>query len=241
MGKVLGGGLGLLFGGPLGAVVGVLLGHGVDSATRLAPLERRHSLYFVATFSMLGKLAKADGVVSESEIEAIERVMRTQLRLSPEARRFAIDVFNAAKDSDAAFGDFARQFHDEFRASREVLVSLVELLLIVAHADRALHPREDAMIREAVTIFGIEAEYAQMLGRFDATDDLTLCYRVLGAEPTDSLADIKRNYRRLVMEHHPDRITAKGMAPEFVEIATAKFKEIQHAWDVIEKHRRAEA
>ncbi len=104
-GKILGGGIGFILGGPLGAIIGAVLGHhaideGSGSTFDLSTLEAKQSIYFLATFSMLGKLAKSDGAVTEAEIRVIEAVMRNNLRLSGEARQLAIRIFNEAKDSD---------------------------------------------------------------------------------------------------------------------------------------------
>ncbi len=237
MGKILGGGIGFALGGPIGAVLGMVIGHTVDKSG-LSEVETRQGIYFTATFSMLGKLAKADGVVSSDEIAVIERVMRDNLKLSTEARRFAIDIFNAAKDSEQAFEDFANQFYIEFGSSPEILTSLIELLLLIAHADGRLHESEEVMIGEAVRIFGLQDHYRQIKGRFEGVDNLDHAYARLDSSPNDELAVIKRRYRRLAMEYHPDRIQANGMSPEFAAVAEEKFKEIQHAWDVVEKHHQ---
>ena len=104
LGKILGGGLGFTLGGPFGALLGAMIGHyTMDSDAGLGALssdEQRQSLFFLATFSMLGKLSKADGQVTADEIAVIEDLMRENLRLNPEAREFAIKVFTTAKDSE---------------------------------------------------------------------------------------------------------------------------------------------
>ena len=156
MGKILGGGIGFVVGGPVGAVLGAVLGHHtMDSGKSLDQDEERHGIFFVTTFSMLGKLSKADGQVSSEEIEVVERVMTDSLRLPLQARQFAIKIFNAGKDSRETFEDYARQFYGAFHHHPEVLVSLVDLLLRVSHADGVLHPAEDRLIEQAVDIFGI--------------------------------------------------------------------------------------
>ncbi len=95
VGKILGGGLGFLLGGPIGAVLGAVLGHHtMDSGGGFSGLENKQGIYFAATFSMLGKIAKADGVVTDDEVQVIDQVMRNNLQLSPQARLFAIDIFN---------------------------------------------------------------------------------------------------------------------------------------------------
>jgi DnaJ like chaperone protein len=247
MGKILGGGLGFVFGGPIGAVLGAALGHqAFDSKGGggiLSGLENKQSIYFAATFSMLGKLAKADGAVTQREVDVIDRIMRDNLRLPEDARSLAVNIFNVAKDSEDDFDDFAHQFYNEFGRAEVVLVSIIDLLFVVAYADGVLHPAEEAMIRSAVRIFGLDAKYAQIKGRFTGQgsgqiDDINQCYLILGCEPEDETKAIKRKYRKLAMEYHPDRVQANGMTPELVATAEAKFKDIQHAWDVIEKERK---
>ena len=241
MGKLFGGGLGFVLGGPLGAVLGAVAGHhAFDSSGSgggiISALENKQSIYFVATFSMLGKLAKADGMVTQREVDIIDRVMRENLRLSEKARGFAIEIFNEAKQSDQKFEEFAQQFYDEFGQSKEVLASVIDLLLLVGHADGQLHLTEENMILVAVKIFRLEDQYQQLKSRFSGVpDDINRHYAILGAKRGDDFKAIKKKYRKLAMEHHPDRILAKGMPQELAAAAEEKFKEIQHAFDMVEK------
>ena len=243
LGKVLGGGIGFVLGGPLGGVMGAVMGHQFDSKAQgrglMSSIENKQSIYFAATFSMLGKLAKADGFVSQAEVDVIDRVMRENLRLDAQARKLAIQIFNAAKDSDATFESFARQFQQEFGSVRVVKESLVDLLLLVAYADGTLHAAEEKLLLQAVRIFQLENHYEQIKSRFTGSNnDLSRCFQILGCKPTDELKAIKANYRKLAMEYHPDRVLANGMSPELASVAEEKFKEIQNAFDVIEKHKR---
>lgn len=237
LGKILGGGIGLVVGGPIGAVFGAVLGHHAVDA-RSSTIENRQGVYFVGTFSMLGKLAKADGVVTAQEVDAIERVMRDNLKLSESAREFAIGIFNAARDSDDPFEDYARQFAEVFDDSPEILTSIIELLLHVAYADGELHDTEEQMIRSAARIFGVDERYVEMRSLFSGSvADISQCYEILGASDSESLPAIKKKYRKLAMEHHPDRLQSRGLPPEFIAESEEKFKEIQQAYDAIEKHR----
>ncbi len=239
MGKILGGGLGFVIAGPIGAVLGAVIGHHAmdSSGGGLSALESKQGIYFAATFSMLGKIAKADGVVTPHEIEVIDRVMRDNLQLDSRARRFAIDIFNAAKDSDQQFEDFAGQFYSEFGNSPEMLGSLVELLLLVAHADGEFHEAEEIMILKAVKIFGLQDHYRQLKSRFSGVpDNIETFYEILGCREGDEISVVKKKYRKLAMEYHPDRVQAKGLPPEFANAAEDRFKEIQHAYDMVEKH-----
>jgi len=244
LGKILGGGIGFVIGGPLGGVMGAVLGHQFDASKSsggfLSAIENKQSIYFAAVFSMLGKLAKADGYVSQAEVDVIDRVMRENLRLNAQARKLAIEIFNTAKDSDTTFESFAQQFQQEFGAVKAVKESLIDLLLLVAFADGQIHPTEEKLLIEAVRIFQLEDRYQQLKGRFTGnSQDLGRCFEILGSQPDDDLKSIKTKYRKLAMEYHPDRVQANGMSPELALVAEEKFKEIQNAFDLIEKHKRA--
>jgi|TARA_Y100000310_G_scaffold342267_1_gene444769 DnaJ like chaperone protein len=240
-GKILGGGIGFVLGGPLGAIIGAVLGHHVldeNSGTSFgfSNLEASQSIYFIATFSMLGKLAKSDGVVTEAEISVIEAVMRNNLRLNAETRQLAIGIFNEAKDSSSSFDQFAQQFYDHFRSSEEVLVSMIELLLLVGYADGQMDSAEERLILVAVNKFGLKDRYRQIKSRFTGTpDDIGKYYQILGCSRGDSKNEVKKKYRKLAMEYHPDRIHAKGVPREFAQVSQDRFKEIQNAYDVVSK------
>ncbi|WP_171996793.1 co-chaperone DjlA, partial [Klebsiella pneumoniae] len=60
---------------------------------------------------------------------------------------------------------------------------------------------------------------------------------VLGVKPTDDAATVKRAYRKLMNEHHPDKLVAKGLPPEMMEMAKQKAQEIQKAWELIKEQR----
>lgn len=241
MGKVLGGTVGMILGGPIGAILGVVVGHhmidGGGPPASFSSLEQKQSVYFVAMFSMLAKIARSDGRVNPEEIAVIERVMRDHLRLDANARRLAIEIFNEAKNSSASFEAFAQQFHEQFGGSKEILVSMVELLLVVAYADGALSEGEERLIERAVEIFSLQPEYEQIRSRVSgaAPQDIERAYAILGCRRGDTPEKVKRSYRRLAMEHHPDRLQANGMPEEFASVSEERFKEIQHAYDVVEK------
>ncbi|MFT6117984.1 MAG: DnaJ like chaperone protein, partial [Candidatus Azotimanducaceae bacterium] len=99
---------------------------------------------------------------------------------------------------------------------------------------------EEKLLMEAVRIFQLEDRYQQLKGRLTGNNqDLGRCYEILSSQPNDDLKSIKIKYRKLAMEYHPDRVQANGMSPELALVAEEKFKEIQNAFDVIEKHKRA--
>jgi len=246
MGKFLGGAIGLALGGPLGAIAGAVLGHMWDQASAgeavedrrapFTPLEDAQMLFFMATFSMLAKLAKVDGRITPAEIETLEAFMTRELRLSPASRRVAIDIFQTAKASPEPFEAFAGQFAAAFRHQPQILEFMLDLLLRLAASDGAVNAAEERMIRAAAGIFGIDAAaYQRLAARYGGTASDP--YTVLGCRPTDANEAIKKRYRELVKEYHPDRIAAKGLPEEFAHLAAEKFREIQQAYETLEKQR----
>lgn len=235
IGKLLGGGVGLIFGGPLGAVLGAVIGHHAidrNESITFDRVETRHSIYFTAVFSLLGKMAKADGLVTKEEIAMVEQVMADNPAFTPEVRQLAIEIFNTARDDDTNYLDYAVQLRDTFGSAPPVLASILQLLTSVAHADGHLHDIEQEMLTRIAGVFGIA--YRDTTGAAQQ-DELSRSYALLNSKPGDALPEIKRRYRKLAMEHHPDRVQAQGLSPEFARDAEERFKEIQHAWDVLEK------
>lgn len=244
--SLLGGALGFAIAGPLGAVVGAALGHGLaqrgaSSGTldgRAEAQQRAQAAFFVSCFSMLAKMARADGRVSEQEIEVAQRFMRHDLGLDAEAERFAIRVFRAAKDSPAPFEDFAQQFHSLFRQEPDMLEAMLDVLVRMALADGALHDHERALLERASTIFGLDlARFAHLLGQHQV--DFDRHYHTLGVEPGASMDEVKKAYRKLVTQVHPDKVIAQGMPEEFVKVAQERFQTVQAAYEAIREREAA--
>lgn len=245
IGKLVGGTIGFALGGPLGAIAGAAFGHAFDKsqhdvepevAIRRHPGQEAQLTFFVAAFSMLAKLAKADGKVTQGEIDTINRFMLQDLKLDPYSRMVAMNIFKAAVESPNTFDEFASQFYGQFHAQPELLELMIDILLRVSVADGVMNPHEENMILSAVRIFGFnEAAYKQLRSRYIQTAGKY--YAILGVQPEDSDDEIKSRYRKLVMEYHPDRIVSKGLPEEFTKFAQEKFREIQDAYDEIKKER----
>jgi DnaJ like chaperone protein len=246
MGKVVGGTIGFALGGPLGAIFGATFGHAFDtgaeldtaaSRQRLSPVEHHQLTFFVAAFSMLAKLAQADGRVTREEIDSIESFMAKDLRLDPQSRNAAVNIFRTALNAPGTFADFTGQFHGQFRHQPQMLEMMIDILLRVAVSDGSLTPGEETLILSAVNTFNFSAQrYEQLKSQYVRTADKA--YAVLGCSPDDSDDQVKRCYRQRVQEYHPDKIAAKGLPDEFNRFAHDKFREIQDAWDQIKAARR---
>jgi len=245
IGKILGGTIGFALGGPLGAIAGAALGHAYDVGSErvseprifLSNVEETQFTFFLAAFSMLAKLAKIDGRVSEEEIEAIETFMAHDLNLDLKSKRLAINIFNAAISSEQTFQAFAHQFYNHFRYQPQMLRMMIDILLRVSAADGHISDSEEKLISDAVDIFNFSnAQYNNLRAQYLQTNDTY--YAVLGCNRNDSMEQIKKQYRKRVFEYHPDKIASKGLPEEFTKLASDKFREIQEAYDAIKKERK---
>lgn len=245
LGKIVGGTIGLVIGGPLGAIAGAVFGHAYDVNTDMQQIEGQRPAsahdtsqftFFVATFSMLAKIARADGPVTAEEIDSVERFMASDLNLDPESRRIGLNIFQTALNAPESFGDFATQFYAHFHQRPELLDLLLDILIRTAVADGRMHPAEERLIQEAAQIFHFRPEQLRRLkARYQS--DVDRYYAILGCEPGDNIERIKSQYRRKVAEFHPDKIAGKGLPEEFTRFAEEKFREIQQAWEAIRQER----
>ena len=245
LGKILGGSIGFALGGPIGAIAGVALGHTFDANNRQYYTEGRKRLsyheqaqmtFFVATFSMLAKLARADGRVSPEEIQTIEDFMAHELNLSPQSKRFAAGIFETALGSPTPFQDFATQFYQQFQDQPQLLDLMIDVLLRLSIADGTLSDSEERLINSAAGIFNFsEKKYKELKSRY--APDFEKHYAILETDSSATDEEIKNHYRKLVKEYHPDKIASKGLPEEFTTFAHHKFREIQEAYDAIKQER----
>ena len=245
-GKIMGGSVGFMFCGPIGALVGASLGHaliddrtrsGLAESGRLTGQEQRQAVFFTATFAMLGKMAKADGRVCQNEISVVRSFMHDKLQLDGPAQQFAISVFNEAKDNDTSFEDYARQFGQVFHNEPQLRMMFYEMLFTMALADDVLHPAEESILRAAPNLLGLHGDvFATVKRQF--VSDLSHHYAVLGLDNNAELPEVKKAYRKLVSEYHPDKVVSKGLPEDFIKFAEEKFREINEAYEAIQSTRK---
>lgn len=247
LGKMVGGTIGFALGGPLGAIAGAALGHLMDADTgeqqqvlpgsgQMADHDRAQLTFFVAAFSMLAKLARVDGKVTEEEVNSIRKFMVEDLRLNAESRQMGEKIFNTALRAPQTFEQFADQFYQQFHDRPELLELMIDILLRVSVADGKMDKSEEALIESAVRKFRIpDSDYQSMKSRYVSVAEKY--YSVLGCSPSDDNETIKKQYRKLARDYHPDAIASKGLPEEFVNFANDKFREIQEAYEAIQKER----
>jgi DnaJ like chaperone protein len=212
-------------GGPLGA-----LARGVDSDS--APRDGTKQVAFtIAVIALSAKMAKADGEVSEAEVAAFGEVFRAP----PEEVANVARVFDLARRDVAGYEAYARQIARLFESDRQVLENLMHGLFHIAQADGPAREPELEYLRKVAQIFGFGRLGFQRI-RSHHMDDLSCDpYIVLGLQCGAPFEDVKAAWRRLVREHHPDRVTAQGLPQEFVELANQKLVKLNEAYERIRR------
>ena len=259
-GKLIGGTFGFMLGGPIGAMLGAALGHNFDQglgsfttnsqygAGPDVDVERLQSIFFTTTFSVMGYLAKADGQVSPEEIRLAESVMQ-QMRLNPQQKKVAVKLFNEGKSANFPFQQVLLQFRQECHRRRHLLQMFMEILTATALADGSLHPSESALLQSIAGSLGFSrAEFAAILQRQkagqhmhqqgpDSATALNDAYKLLGVPKTATAQEVKLAYRRLMNQHHPDKLVAKGLPEEMMALANQKTMDIKAAYELIKGSR----
>ena len=256
-GKVIGGAFGYMLGGPLGALLGAALGHNFDkglSNVYIGPadVERIQSAFFTATFSIMGAVAKSDGRVTEDEIQMAKQVM-LQMQLSQEQTDTAIRLFNEGKDPGFRLDDVLDQFRKECHRRRNLLQMFMEIQIATAMADGVVQKEEREILIHIGDRLGfslhhidtllrmVQAQqqygYRQAGGQQTTRATLSDAYAVLGLNKSANDSEVKKAYRRLMNQHHPDKLVSKGLPEEMIKIATEKTQEIKLAYEQIKDSR----
>jgi len=257
-GTLVGGALGFAIGGPLGAILGAALGRNVDQSLggnrreRLGAgeQERVQAAFFTATFSIMGHLAKVDGHVTRDEIALAEQVM-SRMQLGADQRKAAINLFNEGKREGFPLEEVLEQFRVECHRRVSLVQMFLEIMISTALADGRLDLQEERLLYHIGDRLGFprpwfERLVAMVQGQQHFTDGaskappadlLKDAYNVLGIDRNVTDAEVKTAYRRLMNQHHPDKLVAKGLPEEMMKLATEKTQEIKKAYELIKGKR----
>lgn len=257
--KIWGKVLGFLFGFMLsknlfGALLGLWLGHSFDRGRGLnfnnlgaARDNDRQKVFFFTTFSVMGHVAKAKGRVSEHEI-AFASAYMSKLGLNGEMRQQAQDAFREGKTPAFPLKETLAQFRTSCGSRPDLLLLFLEIQIQVAFADGTLDDAERAALHVIAKHLGYAAHELDKLlemiiagaqfhqgGGGSQADQIDNAYKVLGVESDATKQTVKKAYRKLMSQHHPDKLIAKGLPPEMMEVAKQKTQDIQAAYDLINK------
>ena len=262
LGTIIGGGLGFMLGGPLGAIIGGALGSNVEingSGQRVHPGARGYGggggsrpgfgrpgynplhaqqTFMIAMISLAAKVAKADGNVTDAEVRRFDTFLREQLNMSADERRVAARIWNEAKDSDIPAEEFARQIRQVLVGQTARMRDLISLLMSVALADGHLHPAEERLIKSIASTFGLDTrDYDEAVGMFSPQANIETSYAVLGLKSGATVDEVKKAYRKMAREYHPDVVANKGMGEDFQKFAAEKMRAVNKAYDAIREHK----
>ncbi|MGS2717894.1 co-chaperone DjlA [Eionea flava] len=261
MGKVIGGLLGLLTGGLIGALIGLFFGHMFDQAKKRfihsespEALQAIQTTFFRTTFTLIGYLAKSDGRVSEEEIDQTQQLMG-KMGLTADHKREAIRLFKIGAAPDFNPADTLRDFQEVCGRRPQLTQMLMVYLVNTALADGDFDPKEEAALRNIAE--GLRFSHAafehlirmirgqgafgggyQQSGQVDTQTDIDNAYDALGVDKQASNAEVKKAYRKLMSEYHPDKLIGQGVPDDMVKVATERSQEVQAAYDLIKKSRK---
>ena len=254
--KFLGALLGFYFFGFFGAVAAFFLGSIIDRSLSYGiggvnPLSRAHreSVFLGTVFVLMGKIAKADGRVSEAEVAHVEQ-MFNKLGMSVEHRQQAIGLFKKGGTADFDIKPAVQEFMSVCGNTTSLRQMLLVYLIVMAFADGSLDPAEESLLKEIALHLGYSEEMFQNImamvinqthfagGKAATESSLDDAYKALGVSKENTDQEVKRAYRKLMSQYHPDKLMGQGMPEDMIAMATAQAQEVQIAYDLIKKSRK---
>lgn len=253
--KLIGVVAGYYFMGFWGALLGFFLGSAIDrirvyGSGGMNPMQNvlRQTVFLETVFISMGKLAKADGQVSQDEIDHVEQFMQ-KLGMSPEHRTQAIALFKQGADPAFDIEPTLARFMAVCGQTKNLKEMLLVYLIVMALADGHFHPAEQELLTGIAGRLGYGREAFKRLldmvlnqshfggGQVVTESTLDDAYKALGVGKDSTDAEVKRAYRKLMSQYHPDKLIGQGMPEDMVAMATEQAKEIQVAYDLIKKSR----
>ena len=246
---------GYYFFGFLGAIFGLFVGSLIDrlrayGAGAMNPLQNalRQTVFIETMFLSMGKLAKADGRVSQDEIAHVEVLMQ-KLGMTAEHRIQAIALFKRGADPAFEIESTYARFMSVCGHTKHLKQVLLVYLIVMALADGHIHPAEEAALADIAVRLGYDqATFRHLMdmvlnqshfagGQPSTAAALDDAYKALGVTKDNTDQEIKRAYRKLMSQYHPDKLIGQGLPEDMIAMATEQSKEIQLAHDLIKQSR----
>src|SRR5262245_10083757 len=262
-GKVVGGVIGLMAGGPVGAAIGALVGHQFDNAVesdRLSgpagasggatPMQTAER-FVLSTFRVMGHVAKADGRVTEQEIDAARGVM-TALRLDSMQVAAAINEFTHGKQPSFNVMDELQRLRAACEGRPDLIRVFIEIQVRFALAGNNMEGPVRKYLNRVASAVGVSefelrqieavlriqrGNFRQRTAQTNTQEQLVLAYKVLEVEASATNDEVVKAYRRALSRHHPDKLKANGLPESMIEHAKERTQQIIEAYDLIKERR----
>ena len=254
--RIIAGLLGYYFLGLVGAFIGYLLGSMADRFRAYGmggvnPFSRaqRQSVFLDTVFILMGKLAKADGHISQGEIDHVEQFIQ-KLGMSSDHRKQAIALFGRGASPEFEIESSLNQFMTVCGQTHSLRQMLLVYLIVMALSDGGIHASEENLLRQIAQHLGYDSSaFQQMLnmilnqahfagGQSNSANALEDAYKALGVSKDSTDQEVKKAYRKLISQYHPDKLIGQGVPADMIAVATRQSQEVQVAYDLIEKSRK---
>ncbi|EON91704.1 DnaJ-like membrane chaperone protein [Marinobacter lipolyticus SM19] len=251
---IIGGLIGYAFGKFPGFIIGAVLGAFLVQRLKSRLLGKLQSIqlgFVDSVFAVMGALCKADGVVSQDEIQMAESLF-VRFRLSEEQKASAKAAFNRGKEPDFDLEAELSHFLRISGGQPALLQMFLQVQVSAVAADGVVHPAEHEMLVRIARGLGLPESQVDQLeamlrgshagqaggARPSSAQQIDDAYKALGVSSSASDADIKKAYRKLMSENHPDKLAGRGLPESMREMAEERTREISHAYDVIKDARK---
>jgi DnaJ like chaperone protein len=218
----------------VGASIGTLFGGAAEVEREPRDRSADNEIPFtVGVIALSAKMAKADGIITRDEVKAFKEAFRVSDGQMKQVAR----IFNLAKEDVTGYEAFAEDLVNVFEGNRKLLEDVLEGLFHIAKSDETLHPQEEQFLSNVAKRFGLtDTEFNYIKARHVVATERNP-YDVLGVNPNVSNDELKSHYRRLIADNNPDKLLARGVPKEFVNIANKRVAAIDAAYDAIVKQR----
>ncbi|MEP2653661.1 MAG: co-chaperone DjlA [Paraglaciecola sp.] len=220
---------------------------------------KSQAIFFHSLFSVMGHIAKADGKVSDSEIRMASTLM-DQMKLEGDIRAEAQQAFRDGKAASFPLKQTIKDFKESCHGRRDIMQVYLEILIQSAYVDGKLDKAEQAILETVAQYLGFpQKDLLYLLSAFEAElrfrqsggqqragghssayssqQSLADAYKILGVTVSDDDKSIKKSYRKLMSEHHPDKLVSKGLPKQALEMAKNKAQDIQAAYELVKEKR----
>ena len=239
-GKIIGGTTGFALGGPLGAIIGMMIGGSFDrsarkfSSSNQISQQQKQNVFALCIIVLSAKIAKADGQVTKDEIYTFKEKFNIQAEEMSEVSK----IFNEAKKSSFGFKNIADQVGNLFSDNKVLLEQLLNNLFYIAEADGLTSINELEVLKSISQSFHFNETDFQRIFHSRLNNKESDPYKILGVTREDSDNNIRKKWIELSKEHHPDLLISKGVVQEVIDESKKKMRAINSAWDQIQKLKK---